>query len=584
MKRIASVVSGGFESPRLGRLVMLSGLVLFSILGLAVRAEELTPVDSQPAEVAPKPDSAKPAWAINAPPGAEITDEGWFAPKPKLEKPKLPKEITKAFVIPIREEIKTKTFKAIDRKILRCLGKGAQLVIIDMDTWGGEVIAALDITRHIKNSLDDVYVVCYVRTRAISAGAMIAVACDEIVMTPVGTIGDCAPIMQGGKLEGIEREKIESPLRTEFEESAVRNGYNVALSTSMVSYDQEVWLVRNKATRELRYVLANDYRTKVSNPPDEAIGALDIFTRDKDKGKWEFLRVILAEGKLLTMTPQKAVDFGFVSKLIKAPEENPYGGLEQHFNIIARPIVLEDSWSEDMVDFLTSPVIAGLLFFLMLLFGYIEMHTPGFGVFGSIAIGCLVVLLFSQFLVGMANWWEVVVFGLGVILILLEIFVIPGFGIPGIAGIALCVIGLLAMLIPNAPDKLPWPTTSLGWTWFENSAFALCVAFVGSVVVMCVVSKYLPKLTLLTRSKIILAPALAAETPPRTDDSPVFKMQIGQIGQAVSMLRPVGQGRFDGELIDITTEGSVVDAGKMVKILKIEGNRIVVEEIDIEVP
>jgi membrane-bound serine protease (ClpP class) len=579
MKRILSFPPGG--SLWTGRVVILSGLIVLSILAGLGQAEDFTPVDSKPAEVIKAPKPAKPAWVVNAPPGAKITDEGWFAPKPKLDKPKLPKEITKAFVIPIREPIKSKTFKAIDRKILRCRGKGAQLVIIDMDTLGGEVIAAMDITRRIKDSLDDIYVVCYVRTRAISAGAMIAMSCDEIVMTPVGTIGDCAPIVMGGKLEGIEREKIESPLRTEFEESATRNGYNVPLSTSMVSYDQEVWLVRNKATRELRYVLAGEYRSKVSNPPNEIGGAMDIFK--KGKGKWEFRQVILAEGKLLTMTPIKAVKFGFVSKLIKAPRDNPFGGLEQHFNIIARPVVLEDTWSEDLVDFLTSPVIAGLLFALMLLFGYIEMHTPGFGVFGTIAIACLVTLLCSQFLVGMANWWEIVVFGLGVILILLEIFVIPGFGFAGIGGIALCVLGLLAMLIPNAPDKFPWPTTTLGWTWFESSAFALCVAFVASVIIMGVLSKYLPKMTLLTKSKIILAPAMAADTSPRTDDSPVFKMQVGQIGQAVSMLRPVGQGRFDDELIDIVTEGPAIEAGRMVKILHIEGNRIVVEEIEIEV-
>ena len=99
------------------------------------------------------------------------------------------------------------------------------MVIIDMDTWGGEVIAALDISRLIMTELSQAYVVCYVRTRGVSAGALIALACNEIIMTPdVGKLGDCAPILMGAKLEGTEREKTETVLREEFAESAKRGG------------------------------------------------------------------------------------------------------------------------------------------------------------------------------------------------------------------------------------------------------------------------------------------------------------------------------------------------------------------------
>ena len=524
--------------------------------------------------------SAKvPSWAKGAPKGATITEDGWFAPKPKVQKPPLPKEITKAFVIPIREPISNKTFKALRRKVIRCRAKGAQLIILDMDTWGGAVGGALDMTRLLKNDLDDIYVLCYIRTRAISAGAMIALACDEIVMTPVGKLGDCAPIVLSGKLEGVEREKIESPLRTEFEESAERNGDNVPLATSMVSYDQEVWEVLNIKTHELRYVLADEYRKHVVDPPEKG-SSKSAMKRPKSRKRpqWELMRVVLPEGKLLTMTTKKGVEYGFVSAIIKAPRDDPYAGLIEQFHITTPLVVLKDTWSEDMVDFLTHPVVAGILFFLILLFGYTEMNTPGFGVFGAVAIFCLVLLLSSQFLVGLAQWWEIAILALGLILILLEIFVIPGFGVAGITGVLLCVIGLLAMIIPNAPNKLPIPNNSLDWDLFSSGLLALSLGFVASLIAAAILSRYLPRIPLFTRNKLILAPAAAAADDPRSEDSPMLNIRVGQTGETESMLRPVGVVRFGDDLLDAVSEGEIIEKGRTVRVLHRDGNRIVVEE------
>ena len=548
-----------------------------------------TPAAAAAAAVVKKP---APAWAKNVPAGARVTEQGWFGqPKvdPALGKMAvLPKEVTKAYVIPIREEISGKIFKTIERKASRCRGAGAQLIILDMDTWGGEVGAALDIARFIKTNLNDIYVVCYVRTRAVSAGALIALACDEIVMTPSGKFGDCAPIIMGGKLEGVEREKIETVLRTEFKESAQRNGYNVPLSTSMVSYDLEVWLVRNIETHELRYVLASRFRDKVKNPPkgtpaevkvDVKSVAAAARTEPKPAGlPWEFLDIVIAKGKLLTMTTSDAKAYGFVKHILPATEADPYGALVKQYNITTPPVVLADNWSEELVGFLTHPVVSGLLIFGVLLFGYTEMHTPGFGVFGGIAIVCLVTLLCSRFLIGMANWWELALFALGMVLIALEVFVIPGFGIAGISGIFLCIFGLLAMLVPNMPDKLPIPDTAWMWDGFTTGILTLFLSFLAFLVAAAFLSKYLPKVPLFTKSKLILAAATAADHAPRADDSPLLRLEIGAYGKAVTPLRPVGTVRFGEDLLDAMCEGTIIDSGARVRVVRREGNRIVVEE------
>ena len=189
---------------------------------------------------------AAPVFGDSPPPGAREVEQGWFAPVNRSVPPKGPKNV---FVIPIREDITGKAFKTMERKVLQCRSGQADLVILDMDTPGGRVDAAEAICKLIDSGLGDVHTVCFIRPDAISAGAMIALACKEIVVTPGARMGASAPLVPGMKLEEPIREKYESVLRTQLEQSAERNGYPKALAVSMVSRDLEVWLIRSKKTR-----------------------------------------------------------------------------------------------------------------------------------------------------------------------------------------------------------------------------------------------------------------------------------------------------------------------------------------------
>jgi membrane-bound serine protease (ClpP class) len=549
-------------------------LTLCAVAGLARAQSTSSAPAGEPA--------SRPAWAADAPADARIDLDagGWFA-APQRDKPlDLPAEATNAYIIPVREEITPKTYKAIERKINRAIEADADLIILDMDTWGGQVIAALDITRHIKLAAAEVPVICFGRTRCISAGAMIGIACDQIVMSDVGKFGDCAPIVMQGTLEGVEREKIESPLRTEFQESAERNGYPVALATSMVSFDQEVWLVRHRQTRELRYELRRDIQSKTVGRGDEDDATTQPTTATSvDKRPWQFVKVIVAEGKLLTMTPKQAREYSFARAILPAPPSDPYRGLKELYNITTEPTVMEDNWSERLVALLTSPVVVGLLVFLMLLFGYTEMHTPGFGVFGAIAIACLVILLCSQYLIGMANWWEIGLFVLGLVLIVLEIFVIPGFGVAGVAGILCVLIGGLAMLVPNMPGRLPIPESDWAWSVFQTGLLSVCLAFIGSLVAMGFLSKYLPKMHF--TSRLILQPVAPDATnlgePEAT--SPAQVVGADDTGTTLGPLHPVGTARFGQEILDVVSQGEAIGSGVRVRVIERHGNRIVVEEV-----
>jgi len=496
--------------------------------------------------------------------------------KPSRKFPPLPAEITKAFILTMRasenevEPISGTTYQALRRKAVQCRAKGAQLIIIDMHTWGGGVIAALDIARLIKHDLAGIYVVCYVRTRAISAGALIALACDEIVMTPTGKIGDCAPIVMGGKLEGTEREKIETVLRGEFSESAQRGGYSVALAESMVSIHREVWKIRNKRTDEMQYVLRKDWRGKVFFPKGKVDGA------SNPQAEWELIEVTVPEGELLTMDPQKAVTLGIVSTLIDAPAGNPYANILKEFNVTAPPVVLTDTWSEVLVGWLTSPAVVSILMLFGIMGVYVEIRTPGLGLPGLLALICFGIIFGSQFLIGLATWWEIALFVVGIVLICLEVFVIPGFGVAGVSGIICCVLGLTVMFVDNAPGQWPIPRDEFGWDLLANGIFAMACAFIGSVVLSVALARYFRKIPLANR----LCLAMAAEAVPQApvvESSPVRRIQVGDRGVVESMCRPVGKVRFGEDLVDAVSQGGPIDAGTPVRVLAMESNRPIVE-------
>jgi len=442
-----------------------------------------------------------------------------------------------------------------------------------MDTWGGAVGPALDIARLLKRDLADIYTVCFIRTRGVSAGALIALACDEIVMTPVGKLGDCAPMLLGGKLEGVEREKIETVLREEFEESAVRNGYSPALAVSMVSHDREVFLIHNRITGELRYVLNEKrWRGRVAIPPGVAAGPSD------PSSDWELLEVAVAKGELLTMRPQEAVRLGFAARIVKPDPERPYQALLKYYNAVGEPVVLRDNWSESLVALLTTPAVFGFLLFVGLLCAYVEVNTPGFGIPGAVAIVCFGVLFGSQYLTGLAIWWEIALFALGVLLLLLEVFVTPGFGVLGVAGILCCIVGLLAMVVPNPPERPPWPDSPLSWSVFETGVLSMLLGFAAAVIGAVTLSRFLPKMPI--ASKLFLAPPEPSREGAVGESSPFRRVGPGAMGVVEATCRPVGKVRFGEELLDALTEGAMIPSGQRVRVLRRDGNRVVVEPVE----
>lgn len=548
--------------------VLLAGVVLAACVALNGQGDDPTTTtaptvpDTQPATQSTTEPATQNVRQVKL---GEMTFEGWFTPTQRpAAAPDLSKSMKNAYIIPIREDIGIKTFRAIRRKATRALEAGADIIIFDMDTWGGRVDAAMDISRFIKVDLADVPTVCYVRTRAVSAGALIALACDEIIITSVGTLGDSAPISMGGELQGIQREKIETVLRNEFRESARRNGYSAALAQSMVSRDLEVWLIRNKQTQQLQFVLAEEWSNQVTTPDQKNPGA-----------QWELLQVAVTDKRLLTLDAPLAKDYGFAAAVVSPSVDEPYAPLIERYGMGSQPTLLEDTWSESLVEVLTSPAVSGILVFVGLLCAYAEIQSPGFGVAGTVAIICFATLFGANYLVGMAAWWEIAIFFIGVLLLAIELFVIPGFGVAGVLGIIMMIIGILAMLVPNAPDRLPIPTNPVDWGVFSDSLFAFCVAVVSAIVVGFALSKYLPSVPFARR--LMLEPVIVAGDTTYAEESPISHVKPGDVGVVVAVCRPIGKVRFGDDLVDAYSQGEIIDAGARVRVLRRDGNQIIVE-------
>ena len=475
------------------------------------------------------------------------------------------KRIAKAAVIVCKGMIDDGLYKSIRyRRTKTALNEGADYLIYEISTYGGLLESADDISKYlILEAGKKVHTVAYVTTEAISAGAMISVSCRDIIMLENTTIGDCAPIAIGGKLEGVEREKVESFTRSAFDRAAEANNYPRALLRAMVTMQIEVYRVKNIKTGEYEFFEG----ARLPKDPNE----YDLDNRE-----------LVVEGdKLLTLTASDAVKYG----VARAQVEDLAGVLDflaerDGVTFAGEPIVLETNWSEEMVRWLNSPAVMAALVMLALLGVYVEFNTPGIGLPGLAAAICFAVLIGSRYLWGLANWVEVALFVTGLLLLMVEIFILPGFGIAGFLGVTCILAGLFGMLIENLPDELPWPRDAFAWEDFTNSVVAISLGFVGFVVVAWLLSKYLPRIQFL--SGLILVPTAAR----RRSQMPVSMtapgeaetagVNVGDVGEVVSTLRPTGKAKFGDAIVDVVAEAEFLDKGTQVEIIEIHGNRVIV--------
>lgn len=470
---------------------------------------------------------------------------------------------SKAVVIVCKGMIDDGLYKSIQRRTNEALASGANYLIYEIGTYGGLLQSADDIAKYfILDVSKKAETVAFVTTEAISAGAMISVSCQDIIMKENTTIGDCAPIAMGQQIEGVEREKMESFTRAAFDRAAEANKYPQALLRAMVSIQIEVYRIKNLQTGE------HEFFESERMPSDPNL-------YDIDKAE-----LIVKDDEILTLTASKAFEYGIARAVVKDVNEAiSYLAKRDGVNISSEPIVLETNWSEEMVRLINSPAVMGILVLIAMLGVYVELNTPGIGLPGLVAVICFAIIIGSKYLIGLANWVEVLIFVVGIVLLLIEFFILPGFGIAGILGIIFIITGLFGMLVKNKPDEVPWPQSTVDWQIFTDGALGLLIGFILFLAAAYILARYLPKFSAF--AGLSLAPA-AAKTGKEFEISVTAplaeakQIKIGDAGEVVSRLRPTGKAMFGEAIVDVLCEGEFLDKGTKVEIISITGNRVIV--------
>lgn len=467
-----------------------------------------------------------------------------------------------AAVIVLDGEVNDFTQTMLEKRLQSARDAGARTVILSINTWGGAALSAIEISQLLKRQ-DDLHVIAFVERKAISAGAMIALACDEIVMQPGSMLGDCAPIVPGQQLEKTERAKSEGPILAEFADSAQRNGYDPLLVQSMVSVGRVVHYVQG-SDGERRFVDADGYERLVKNGDWKPVEGV---ANPVDDGE-----------SLLTVTADQALRLGLSKATVTSPAEL---AATRGLTIVR---TFEHSGGEKLISFLSSSAVRGLLSVVFLLSLYAAFNSPGHGAPEAVCLSSLGLLVGLPLLTGYATWVEIVLVVMGIGLLAVELFLIPGFGFIGITGLMMMLSGLVLTFVPTEPKLPGWlPALSGTWQALGRGTVVLTIAMAASMGLGMWLNRYLPSLPYFNRL-VLTAVVGGTETEgsyATLVDQPAWP-EVGALGRAITDLRPGGRAAFADPVTQalqttaVVSDSGFVAANTQVVVHEVHGNRVVV--------
>jgi membrane-bound serine protease (ClpP class) len=456
-------------------------------------------------------------------------------------------KVLKIQVVPIHGEIDEGLEHFVKRAIDDAVAAKPDLIVFDIDTWGGRLDAAFEISDAI-TSIKPCSTAAFVARKAISAGALIALSTHRVYMAPGATIGDCAPILQGEQGPIFVGEKVESPLRARFRSLARRSHLPPELAEKMVSKD-------------LAALSAVDSAGNLVWFSQESWEGLD----DSARARYHGSRTEVAEGQLLTLDDQEALKWGFSGGTFAdiSALETAQGWTESKR--------LDPTWSETSLRWLSNYV--SILFVLGLAGIYLEYKMPGTGIFGIAGALFLALALGSQFLLGMASYTALILAGIGVLLVALEILLFPGTVVLALVGLGCLLVALVFSLQGFAlPDpKLPWQAIQM-----RHSLITVLSTALGAGVLSVAAVRWLVPLLPFREG-----PYLQATLKDLPESTPLASDPLtGTIATVRSTLRPVGSIDLDGVEHPAISITGMLSAGSRVRITGKRGNEFLVEPAD----
>jgi len=451
---------------------------------------------------------------------------------------------------PIRVElkgpIKASSVDAIERLIEDERQKGANFVCLWIDSPGGSPADSKRLADYlVRLPRDEIRTVAYVPSEARADAAMVAMACDQIVMHPRAILG--------GPGQYQMKEKEIDGCRDSIRDSLARNKART-WSLWAAMFDPRMEVFRCQRLGDVEYFCEQEF---LSRQPKLDLG---------EKGpKWEKGDRVKKPGHVLVLSGEKAQEYGLATVA-----EN-FAQFKQNYGLENDPTLVEPGWVDHVARFLSRPEIVGVLIFLGGLGIYIELHAPGLGIGAFMAVVSFALFFWSHFLEGTAGWLEVTLFVTGGICLLTEIFVLPGFVIFGLGGGALILTSIIL-----ASQTFFIPQNEYQMDRLQNSLLALTLSVGGLIGAVWVLNHWLPRAPVLQHVFL---------TPPEGEEAEIISRRemlvdldnlLGAVGMATTPLGPSGKARFGNHLVDVISSGDFISRDSQVVVTEVHGNRVVV--------
>jgi membrane-bound ClpP family serine protease len=436
---------------------------------------------------------------------------------------------------------------SIERLLEDQVRQGANFICLWVNSPGGSINESIRLANMLaRYEPNKVRTVAYVPAEARADAAMVALACHQVIMHPRAVLG--------------------GPGAREFTRDDVRNAV-VAIRDEHGPWRRRSWSLVAALIDPALPVYACARPGEVAYFSQEE---LDEYHRKHPEAKrWRRGEQVTITGKVLQIDGETAAKYGLAERTVESFTE-----FKQYFGLEGDPTLLESGWADFLIDALASPGVAVLLLLIGFVALYVELHTPGIGVGGFVAMLCFVIFFWSQYLGGTAGWLEALLFVAGICCLLLEFFVIPGFGIFGLGGGALVLISLIL-----ASQTFVFPHNAYQFAQMQRSLLTVAGAGVGCFMVAMLLQRWLPKAPVL--GHVFLPPPQGAEAEAisRREALVDFGDLLGARGVTTTQLTPCGKARFGDRLVDVITDGDLVPRGTEIEVVEVHGNRVVVKPI-----
>ena len=417
---------------------------------------------------------------------------------------------------------------------------------VRIDSAGGDLEASVRLaTTFARLDSNSVRTVAYVPAEAAGGAAVAALACDQLVMHPTAHL-------RAGKSAGqMAADELDAAKTTLRQSLAPRAGRSWSLLAAMIDPGIELFSYHHKTSGEDRLMSAEE----AAQQPDAA--------------SWQRGQPLQENNQPLTLSGQRALELGIASQTVESFDE-----LKQLFGFREDPPTVKPNWALELIEALASPEFAVLLLMAGFAGIYLELRTPGLGVGGFVGSVALMLFFWSKYLEGTAGWLEVLLFAAGISFILLEVFVIPGFGIFGLGGgmlvVASLVLASLTFVRPRSESDLED---------LARAAGVVAIAGIGVMAFVVASRRYLPQAPVFRR--MVLAPLPPAERAALDNRETLadYSSLVGAEGVAATHLRPAGKAKIGHQLVDVLAEGEPLDRGTPIVVVEAHANRVIVRAV-----